>query len=464
MMHTRRGEGTVAVLVIGCLFAFVPTTAQAQVDFSIYRSLGDSLTHGTQGGKVVDYRTQPHAYPILLAEKMGTPFPLGLLSPATGSDVQSRLDAPNYVLSANLAVNGAQIDDAVYRVAEPLDPPNYDSDDRTDLVLAGRPGATQVSAAVDDNATFITAWLGGNDFLNCLTKYGSVLSTFGSHFGLPLPSDPLNVSELTGQASFAADYATMMSTLNATAAKMAVANFPELQHIAGVLTKSELTNLIGPNPMPEDAMTSELMAAVLLFDDVSFWGSDIFTVDMMSDPANYWDASEVAAIDAAIQGFNQTIATEAALHNAALVDIRSVFANVADTGVMVGGWEINADWFIGNLGEKKASVFSSDGCHPSDIGHALIANAFIDEINDHFGADLDRLSEAELIDILANDKFVDNDLDGTIEGITCPVQYLAVNTFTPDFTGDTNEVHVPEPFGVLFLAAGGLCALRRRKP
>jgi hypothetical protein len=439
--------------------------AFGQVDFSVYRSLGDSLTHGTQGGKVVDYRTQTRAYPVYLAEQMGTPFELALMTPATGTGIQGRVDAPDFVHGGNLAVNGADLHDALYRTADPLSPPDYTSSDLTDVVLAPRTGATQVSAAINDGATFATAWLGGNDFLDTLTKYGTVLHDFfDAQFGIPWPVDPLNVTDVTDQASYATDYAQLMNTMTAVPGlKMAVANFPELGHIAGVLDKDELTALIGPNPLPADAMTSELMAAAIMFDDIGFWGLDIWNASMLTDPANYWDASEVATIDGAITGFNATIASEAALHDVALVDIRSIFADVAENGLMIDDWEINNDWFVANLGEMKASVFSSDGAHPSDIGHALIANAFIEEINDHYGTSLPPLSQSRLREILDNDRFVDNDLDGRIEGITCPVGYLAVNTFAPDFTGDDPEIPIPEPITLALLATGAALALPRRQ-
>ncbi len=467
MMRTWRWAGARVALVGAVCVLAGSSAARGQVDFSVYRSLGDSLTHGTQGGKVVDYRTQEQAYPVLLAEKMNTAFPLNLLTIATGSDEQSVIGAPNYVQSANLAVNGAQLDHALYRGSKPLDPPDYLSDDRPDLVLAGRPtGTTQVSAAVDDGATFTTVWLGGNDFLNTLTKYGTVLHDFlDATLGIPWAPDPLNVTDLTDTVEYASDYAQLMDTLMAVPnMKMAIANFPELKDVAGVLDKTELTALIGPNPMPEDALTSELMAAVLLFDDVNFFGQDIFTPDMLTDPANYWDAAEAATINATIDSFNDTIATQAALHDVALVDIRSLFADISSEGVQVGDWLINDDWFVANLGQKKASLYSSDGVHPSDIGHGLIANAFIDAINSHYGTTLEKYSEAELKEILDNDKFADNDLDGKIEGIDSPgVPYLSLNTFAPDYTGDTVDIAIPEPAGLVLIGLGGLLATRRRR-
>jgi len=466
MTQAMRARSSLTVVAaVGAILACAGP-AVGQVDFSVYRSLGDSLTHGTQGGKVVDYRTQTQAYPVLLAEQMGTSFELPLLTQASGQDRQSRVDAPNFAYGANLAVNGAKLNHALYRTADPLTGPDYSSGDRTDLVLAPRTGATQVSAAVADGATFTTVWLGGNDFLDTLTKYGTVLSDFfGQQVGIPWPTDPLNVTDVTDQVSFAADYAELMNQIMAVPGmKMAVANFPEMRHIAGVLDKDELTALVGPNPMPEDAMTSELMAAALLFDDVGTWGQDVWTPDMMTNPDNYWDVGEVAVIDAALNGFNATIAQQAALHDVALVDIRSEFEDIAENGIMIGDWEVNADWFVSNLGEKKASLYSSDGAHPSDIGHALIANAFIDAINDHYGTDLEPLSDARLREILDGDKFVDNDLDGKIEGITCDgVPYVAVNTFAPDFTGDDPEIPVPEPAGLAMLLAATIVAGARRR-
>ncbi len=453
------------------IVAVLEKVASGQVDFSVYRSLGDSLTHGTQGGKVVDYRTQTSAYPVLIAQQMGTSFPLALLAQSTGTDEQTQLNSPNYVSGANLAVNGATLNGAIYRTAAPLLPPSYRSGRLVDSVLAPRAGTpenpisgvTQVTAAIADGATFVSAWLGGNDFLNTLTKYGTVIDeftykAFGFHYG----SSPLNVSDITDQASFAADYHTMMSMLATPGRGMVVANFPELADIAGMLTKQELTELIGPNPMPDDAMTSIIIAAAVMFDDVGFWGQDIWTADLLSSSDNYWDASEVAAINAAINGFNETIEAEAIEHNVAFVDIKTLFHDFGSGLYHVGDWEINNKWFVANLGQQKASVLSSDGVHPSDIGHALLANAFIDAINNHYGSSIPLLTDAQLLEILNNDKFADNDLDGRIEGVSADyVPWLAINTFAPQYTGDAPEI-VPEPMSLGLLLLGAAWVSRRR--
>ncbi len=473
-MQTRRfGGASLAIVTIVCSVVLV-SSVFGQADFSVYRSLGDSLTHGTQGGKVVDYRTQDQAYPVLLAKKMNTAFPLAYIEQSVGNDVQTQVGAPNFVYGANLAVNGAKLSHALYREAQPLDPAkNYLSGQMCDVVLAPRAGTvanpvhgvTQVSAALADNATFTTVWLGGNDFLNTLTKYGTILNQFLSGMGIDYPVDPLTVTDITDQASFAADYHELMNRMMSKPGgmKMAIANFPELRDIAGVLDKQELTALIGPNPMPDDAYTNILTAAAIMYDDVSYWGQDIWNASMLTNPANYWDASEVAAINAAINGFNSTIVVEAAENDVALVDLRTVFRDVAENSLWVGDWEINADIFIANLGQKKASLFSSDGCHPSDVGHALVANAFIDAINSHYGTSLERYSQAELRAILDADKFADNDMDGRIEGVSSDfVPWLSINTFTPTYTGDAPEV-VPEPATLAVLLLGTVGGLMRRR-
>jgi len=437
-------------------------SALGQVDFSVYRSLGDSLTHGTQGGKVVDHRTQPFAYPVYLADKAGASFALPLLTQAAADETQSRLDAPNFSYGANLAVNGADLHEALYHTADALVPPGYKSKDLTDCVLAPRTGATQVSAAVSDGATFTTVWLGGNDFLNSLSQAGTVLHDFYGYYGLSEPVEPLNVSGITDQASFATDYADLMNTLMAVPGmKMAVANLPVINNLAAVLDKDQVTALVGSNPMPEHAMTNELVVAAIMYDDVGTFGADIWDVDMLANPDNYWDANEATAIDAAITGFNATIASQAGVHDVALVDFHGLLTEIEGGQYSVGGWELNDEWFVANVGQEKASFYSSDGLHPSDIGHAVVANAFIDAINDHYGSSIQRLSEAEQKDILDHDRFVDNDLDGRIEGITSNVAEWTVNFFVPDYTGDAPDI--PEPTSLALFASGGILALSCRR-
>jgi hypothetical protein len=474
-MKGKRPTGCTTALISAVLMVTVlGVTAFGQVDFSVYRSLGDSLTHGTQGGKVVDYRTQPHAYPVLLAQQMGTAFPLALLTQSEGSDQQTQITAPNFVWGANLASNGATLHDAIYEEAQPLAGPYYLADHTQDAVLAARTGTpenpvhgvTQVSAAVQDRSTFVTAWLGGNDFLQTLTKYGTILDDFiyaqmGFHYG----SQPLNFSETTNPAEFAADYHTMVNTIVSSlpGVGMCVANFPMLGDIGGVLNKQELTALIGANPMPDDAMTNIIVAAACLFDDVGYFGRDIWTNDILSNPANYWSGSSVAAINTTIDGFNATIAAEAAEHHIAMVDIKSLFHDFGAGIYHVGDWEINNQWFVNNLGEKKASALSADGVHPSDIGHALLANAFIDAINGFYGSSIPRLTDAELKAILDADSFADNDLDGRIEGMPSEnVPWLSINTFAFDYTGDVGEIPVPEPGTIALVLTGAVIALRRR--
>src|SRR5262249_15050729 len=67
-------------------------------------------------------------------------------------------------------------------------------------------------------------------------------------------------------------------------------------------------------------------------------------------------------------------------------------------GYALGGVRLTTE-FLGGL-------FSLDGVHPTMTAHALITNYFVDTINSFYGTRIPRLSDAELINIMANDPLV----------------------------------------------------------
>ena len=425
--------GLVSVLIC-------PAIAMAQVSFERYRALGDSLSHGTQGGLIVDYRTQPRAWPVLLAGKMGTTFRLPLLEKANLFSLQRREDYPSYETCHNLACNGADVDDTYDDTCQEIGWWLFGWDTNFEnLVLAPRYGQSQVSAAVADDATFVTYFLGGNDFLKCILRYGTVLAPIE---WLGVDPEPLGGKSPTSQTDFYNRYKYAITQLYASGRGICVGTFPTLENIAGVLDKEELTAIVGPNPMPEDCYTNEIVMAAILRAWIPAWN-----VDMVANDDNYYTPAELQEINDAVIGFNATIRAIAAdpNHPCAVADVEQLINDLAAGDIHVNGWRINDQYLINNVGKPRTSVYSSDGVHPSDIGHALMAATFIDAINDFYGTSIPQFTEGELTAILNNDRFADNDGDGEIEGLDydelTEAFYYNANFFLGgSYTGDSGEV------------------------
>jgi len=71
-----------------------PVFAQ-EVSFERLRALGDSLTICTQGGIMSDHRTQVKSWVVLLANQIGAPLRLPLLTEMNLIGQQRRMDYPN---------------------------------------------------------------------------------------------------------------------------------------------------------------------------------------------------------------------------------------------------------------------------------------------------------------------------------------------------------------------------------
>jgi hypothetical protein len=89
------------------------------------------------------------------------------------------------------------------------------------------------------------------------------------------------------------------------------------------------------------------------------------------------DAGKVSVVRSAVDSYNQIIANQAQAIGAGLVDIHQILSQLQAQGLMVGGQQLTTD-FLGG-------IFSLDGIHPTNTGYALVANAFIDVLNQSFG-------------------------------------------------------------------------------
>ena len=213
------------VLVVGLLLLAGPTLAQ--VDFSRYVAVGDSLGAGfVSGGLIGD--VQEYSYPALLYRQAqgtidGFEMPL-VSSPGIPPVLQAVSARPLVIVPAagfgaptnlflqrpynNLCVPGADINDIVAT--------RTDNGGLHDLILRGL--GTQLELAVVQQPTFATLWV-NNDALGAATS-GVVIEDV----------------TLTSLANFEAKFTAAAGALASTGAQMAVATIPDVTSIPFVTT------------------------------------------------------------------------------------------------------------------------------------------------------------------------------------------------------------------------------------
>jgi lysophospholipase L1-like esterase len=386
-----------ALIVVLVLALVLPGAALAvdtgSANFTNYVAAGDSLTAGFQSGSLLD-SAQQNSYPAIIARQAGvTDFQQPLVSfpgipavlqlhglfptvitPAAGQGAPENSRLPR--LYNNLAVPGETVH-SMLTVSS--DVPATGKPGLHDLILRGIAGP-QINEVVGARPTFVTLWIGNNDALGAATTG--------------------NLAALTSLASFTADYNTIVGAIASTGAKMAIANIPDVSAVAYVNTvptvlvdpktnqpvvfNGNLVPLIGPKGLlgPNDHVllhaTADLAKGLGIPKPLGT-GLPLPASDVLL-------AADANTISQRVQQFNAVIQAAAQRVGAAYVDINSLFNQLATTGVEVGGIPFNAKYLTGG-------VFSYDGVHPTPFGYAFAANAFIDAINQQFGA---RIPEADL--------------------------------------------------------------------
>jgi hypothetical protein len=155
---------------------------------------------------------------------------------------------------------------------------------------------------------------------------------------------------------------------------------------------------------------------------------------ILQDPNWVLDATEIVDIRSHLDSINQIIADEAAAVGAPVVDVNSIFNDIVANPPTIGGFTVTRQYTGG--------LFSMDGFHPSNTGQALIAQAFIEKMNDAWMLNIPNLTEADLARVVANDPFVDRDGDGQLRGRFGAGLFETV-FFLLGYTGDFSETATP---------------------
>lgn len=303
--------------------------------------------------------------------------------------------------------------------------------------------ATVIGDAAAQNATFFSAWVGGNDILLYAIDGGSGTDQTGNF-------DPTTYerNDITDPNVFAGALDAILTAMTANNAEGIIANIPNVQDVPYFTT-------VPHNPVPLDEATAALLngayaaynggllaaqgfglitpeevarrtisfaagdtnAVVLLDEDLTdLTGVDEGLINMrqataedllilpsssfigtLADPdnptsingvaiplADNWvlTPEEQAAIETALTAYNATIAALATQYDLAFVDANALLADLNANGIPLSDGSVVTSTFATGGG------FSLDGVHPAPRGYAILANAFITEINTKFGSNL----------------------------------------------------------------------------
>jgi hypothetical protein len=345
--------------------------------------MGDSIGAGVQSGDT-SVVTQRASYLHLIAKQLGVPFRLPWVASGAAGTVDQMAGRRRlfpYRAPDNLAVSGADTLDVLQTLANATTPSGIDSE--TDLMLFPYQGS-QLDIVEAVHPELVVCWIGNNDVLGAVLAY-----------------DQLDASQMTSVSDFQDRFGELATRLGALGKPVVFANLPDVTDIAYLVDRDDLVRLTGSSfGLPAGSYTS-LVEVVLLLLGLDNGG-------LLQNPDFVLDAAEVAQISARVSAFNAIIAAEAGAIGMPVVDVHALFAQFSAAPPVVAGVTLTPR-FLGGL-------FSLDGVHPSDFAHAVLANAFIQRINAHFGVSIPYLGEEALIEILLTDPFIDKDADGVVTG------------------------------------------------
>lgn len=384
-------------------FALLLLPVLALGQYSNYVAIGDSLTAGFYSGGLCETQ-QAGSYPALLARQLGiadfqqplvsepgipVQLELNSLSPLVIAQKDGPMGVPlNLYLPRpynNLGVVGASLSDCLTKTD--------DGGGMHTLILRGI--GTQVEQAIALQPDLITVWIGANDAL-----------------GAALMGTAVEGLTLTAKDAFRMQYSYLLDGLmRHTNADIVVANVPPVTANPFVtaippyiINPATGQPVIGPDGLPmtylgqsDDGSPFVGPHALLTLNAKTYLlqGYGIPTalggagvplpITVVLTP------NETAMIADYIASYNASIAELAAQRDIPVLDIYTILEDLAQHGQEIAGIELTTDFLTGG-------IFGYDGFHLTPIGYALVANAFIETINDAYGS---RIRQVALSPILA---------------------------------------------------------------
>ena len=418
--HLRHGMMVLLPLFFwACLqekFIQPPEIVTGSADFSRFMAIGDGFVAGITDGVMIDYGQQ-FSIPNLIAQQVGiADFRQPMMAdpgfgqdPLTGQPIGKFLLLNIHPLQVNtISLNQSPYD--LLRVPPADSAPTYDNlavpfhsirDVRfansrffnlTNFVL--REQGSQFDQAMQAKPSFVLLWAGFSDLVG-LAITGRVIEGF----------------TITPPDSFRKHLTAIVRGFREQGAQMVMATIPDMSQFP--LLTAIPPVLVDLNTLqPVLADSSDPTSVIYLQGEWSDGSirtlsddpnSDNFALlnlrakDLLKQGYGYSverggnglalstrvviDKEEYRIFQARLATLNQIIFDVASQFGVAVADIHDFIRDIHESGVRVGGIQLNTRYITGGF-------FSLDGIHPTPAGYALIANEFIKTVNAFYSADI----------------------------------------------------------------------------
>jgi lysophospholipase L1-like esterase len=388
-------------------------------DFSSFAVIGDSYPAGYQSAALTEQH-QIYSFPNLIAQQAGvdtfqqpllgypgigvyTSAGYGILELETLSPLsivaQDYEDYPNfdknnpYISSEvrdypkpynNLSIPGIFLTDilnaAIYEFSESKSP-LINTILRCDFAHQ----KTVVDQLKELNPTFVLCMAGNSDMLDYALSGGTSDN--------PMPT----------AVEFGDLYAELMDSLKATGADIVTGNIPDIQtlpffntlepYVIDTLTglpalvDDEKVPFIGVDP-ETDLVLLTAMASISegLGVPIEYGGTD----EPLPDE-DFLNAEEISELGEKITAYNAAISSICGSRDIPVFNFNVFLNDLQETGYEIVGYTFEGEFLTGGF-------FSLDGIHPNDAGNALLANRWIDLINNSFNANIPSVDVKKILD------------------------------------------------------------------
>jgi lysophospholipase L1-like esterase len=378
---------------------FVVCINNCKAGITKYVAIGDSLTAGFQNGALFK-AYQKLSFPNLIAKQLGIEdFQQPLISHPGIPPVMTlishhplrlgRKHGFGHVMNANLSRSYDNLGIPAATLCSALNPDDPECAMINPFIgiVLGESGNI-IKQALSLAPDLVTFWLGNNEI-----------------FG-PVMNGKINVDTVFPPEKYALllDYA--LSKLSGSGTKIVIANIYDVtlspyvmaipMFIINPHTGKSIKDAKGNSVAylgPEGPLTEgwKITQGALGFINrgygipIVYGGNGVQLSDELT-----LSPDEISFVKKMVIEYNDIISKAAKKHGAVLVDMYSLFNKIAVNGYTVCGIKYTIEFPHGGL-------ISLDGIHPSALGYAIIANEFIQKINEAFEYDIPRIQYKALI-------------------------------------------------------------------